>query len=58
MSWLARKLDLDRSNVYRLFQRNSIDTDLLMRICTTLEVDYFAYFSKKLMDKAKDTTKA
>ncbi len=56
VSWMARKLDLDRSNVYRLFQRNSIDTDLLMRVSLALNVDYFAYFSQKLAKKANNAT--
>lgn len=29
VAWFARKLCLDRSNVYRLFQKNSIDTSLV-----------------------------
>lgn len=56
VSWMARKLDLDRSNVYRLFQRNSIDTDLLMKVSLALNVDYFAYFSKKIAKKASNAT--
>ena len=30
--WLARKLSCDRSNIYRIFQKESIDTNLLVRI--------------------------
>lgn len=48
VSWFARKLHLDRSNVYRLFQKNSIDTDLLRRVSMILNKDFFAMMSREL----------
>lgn len=45
VSWFARKIHLDRSNVYRLFQKNSVDTDLLRRISQVLDHDFFAVYS-------------
>jgi len=52
VAWFARRLHLDRSNVYRLFQKNSIDTDLLRRVCLVLGKDYFAMMSEDLGVKA------
>lgn len=43
--WLARKLYCDRTNVYSIFKRQSIDTDLLMRICHILNYDFFCCYS-------------
>ena len=34
--WFAKKLYCDRTNVYSIFKRQNIDTDLLMRICYIL----------------------
>lgn len=48
VAWFARKLCLDRSNVYRLFQKNSIDTSLLTRISTVLNKDFFAILSENV----------
>lgn len=45
VSWLARKLSCDRSNVYRLFQKNSIDTALLQRLSVILNRDFFSELS-------------
>ena len=45
VSWFARKLSCDRSNVYRLFQRESIDTHLLARISLILNRDFFSDLS-------------
>jgi hypothetical protein len=47
VSWLARKLDCDRTNVYNIFRRQDIDTELLMRISIILHRDFFSIFSKE-----------
>lgn len=51
VSWFARKLACDRSNVYRLFQKDSIDTNLLLRISIFLKHDFFVDFSQFLKEK-------
>ena len=51
ISWFARKLSCDRSNVYRLFQKESIDTNLLARISILLGRDFFADISDSLREK-------
>lgn len=51
ITWFARKLCIDRSNVYRLFQKNSIDTDLLTRISLVLNKDFFAILAQGLEER-------
>ncbi len=51
VSWFARKLYCDRSNAYRLFQKESIDTDLLMRISVLLNRDFFSELSVEVKNK-------
>ena len=48
VTWLSRTIHCDRRNVYDIFSRSSIDTDLLSRICIALHKDFFAYFSANL----------
>lgn len=48
ISWFARKLACDRSNVYRIFQRDSIDTGMLFRISRLLDHDFFTDLSEQL----------
>lgn len=48
VSWFARKLNCDRSNVYRLFQKHSVDTLLLARISVILNRDFFSELSRSL----------
>jgi len=48
VSWLARKLNCDRSNIYRLFQKHSVDTALLHRLSVILGRDFFSDLSNEL----------
>lgn len=44
-TWLARKINCERPNVYYIFQQQSINTDLLLRISIALNHDFFSYYS-------------
>ena len=48
VTWFARKLSCDRSNVYRLFQKHSIGTALLQRISVILSHNFFNDLSENL----------
>ena len=53
VSWFARKLYCDRSNIYKIFKRSTIDTELLMRISVVLNHDFFsAYIDVLAQSKA------
>ena len=38
---LAKQIGMDRSNLYNIFERESIDTDLLKKIGQALNYDFF-----------------
>lgn len=48
VTWLSRKIHCDRRNVYDIFSRNNIDTELLYKLSVILNKDFFAYYSAKL----------
>ena len=50
VSWFARKLYCDRSNVYKIFKRPTIDTELLLRISVILNHDFFADYMAKVAE--------
>ena len=52
-SQFARMINKERTLVYHLFKRQSIDTDLLYQICMVLNVDLFRLFSEKLREENK-----
>ena len=47
-SWLAKELHYTRYNVYKIFQRSYIDTELLMQISLLLNKDFFLFYTTKL----------
>ena len=52
VSWFARHLYCERTNVYHIFKRQSIDTALLLRISQLLRHDFFAYYIRELRTMA------
>jgi plasmid maintenance system antidote protein VapI len=48
VSWFAKELCCDRTNVYSIFKRESIDTSLLVKISIILDHDFFRYYSLDL----------
>lgn len=47
VSWLARNLSYCRTNVYKIYEKKSIDTDLLLRISALLEYDFFSDYTNE-----------
>ena len=58
VAWLSRTICLERSTIYKLFERDNIDTKLLVQISVLLKHDFFADVSEKLFeDGSKMSTK-
>lgn len=47
VTWMARRLSCERSNIYSIFRRQSIDTNLLLRISQILGRDFFSVYSRE-----------
>jgi len=45
--WLSEQLHCNRTNIYNIFGRESIGTNLLMNISLVLQHDFFAIFSEE-----------
>lgn len=39
--WLARELGCDRTNIYRIYDKRSVDTGMLVRISRILQHNFF-----------------
>ncbi len=46
--WLAEQMGCSRTNIYKIFHRDSINTDDLMKISRILKFDFFRLYSKEL----------
>lgn len=51
----ARRINTHIRNVYDIFRRKSIDTDLLISIGSVLDYDFFRYYYKPLSEKGTST---
>lgn len=57
VTWMARKLNCDRTNVYDIFKRRSIDSELLCRVCVVLNVNFFEYYNKIVNERIAEQRK-
>lgn len=46
--WLARELGCHRTNLYKIYERPSIDASVLLRISRIMQFDFFRYYSDEL----------
>ena len=46
--WLANELGCHRTNIYKVYDRTTIDTGMLFHISKILKVDFFKYYSDAL----------
>ena len=45
VEWFARKLHYDPTNIYKIFQKQHFDTELLLDISILLNYNFFMYYS-------------
>jgi len=50
----AEELGMARQNVYRIFEKNSIETDLLIKISTVLNHNFFQYLDNQTLGIIND----
>ena len=48
VTWFANKLHCDRTNIYKIFKKQSIDTQFLEKISDILQHNFFIYFINKV----------
>ena len=56
-SWLAIHLECDRTNVYKICRRPTIDSGLLFRISQAIGYDFFALYSGCLTKEDGETAR-
>ncbi len=54
--WFARQLAYSRTNIYKIFDRPSIDTGVLLRISRVLHYDFFDLYSEEFDTQEQDVT--
>ncbi|MDR1757613.1 MAG: XRE family transcriptional regulator [Bacteroidales bacterium] len=51
VSWLAKKINIDRSNLTRILNSKTMNIDLLFAVSIALDYDFFGYCSLLLHEK-------
>lgn len=46
--WLARELGCHRTNLYKIYDKRTIDTGILLRISRILNYDFFRLYTDEL----------
>ena len=54
VTWFAKQIYCERTNVYSIFNRPSIDTELLVRICKVLSYDFFEEYREVIKNETKE----
>lgn len=49
--WLASQLGYHRTNLYKIYSMQTIDTGVLLRISRILKYDFFALYSEEISDE-------
>ncbi len=53
VTWLAKEINCERTNVYNIFSRKDISTGLLQKIGLILEYDFFKDLSEESFKDGK-----
>lgn len=56
VGWLAREIHCTRNNVYKVFRKPSLDTDLLLRISNAMQFNFFQYYITEFLENMKTRT--
>lgn len=49
--WVAQQISCERTNVYNIFERKDVNTNVLQRLCVVLNHDFFKELSKETFGK-------
>lgn len=52
VSWLARELGTNRMACYRMFSKQSVDTEVLRRVSIILKYDFFKVYSDNISENS------
>ena len=52
-SWLAKKIHCSRTNIYKIFEKDTVHAALMKQIGKALDTDFFAYYSENQNNNEK-----
>ena len=56
VGWLSREIGCTRNHVYKIFNKPSLDGDLLLRISIAMNFNFFQYYTTEFLENMKTRT--
>ena len=56
VSWLAREIHCTRNNVYKIFNKPSLDSDLILKISIAMQFNFFQYYTAEFLENMRTRT--
>ena len=53
VSWLAREIHCTRNHVYKIFNKNTLDASLILRISKVMNFNFFQYYTMEYLKGQK-----
>ena len=53
-SWLAREIGCTRNHVYKIFNKPSLDGDLILQISVAMNYNFFQYYTAEVIARLKN----
>ena len=53
VGWLAREIGCTRNHVYKLFNKPSLDSDLILRISNAMNFNFFQHYTAAFLENMK-----
>ena len=54
VSWLAREIHCSRNHVYKIFNKPSLDGDLILKISVAMNFNFFQYYTAAFYEGMKE----
>ena len=56
VGWLARQIPCSRNHVYKIFNKPSLDSDLILRISNAMNFNFFQYYTAEFLENLRKRT--
>ena len=53
VGWLSREIGCTRNHVYKIFNKPSLEGDLILRISNAMNFNFFQYYSAAFLESMK-----
>ena len=56
VNWLAREIHCTRNNLYKIFNKPSLDSDLILKISVAMNFNFFQYYMAEFLENLRNRT--